>query len=117
MDAGIATHHDINGLERRGCRVYAPITNEKQKLAAGHDPYAPGKHDGKGVVAWLDRMGTDNAKLIYSLRSQSAEWMNVQCRNYGLRNILVRGRERCLSVALLHALTQNLLTGMRLKGA
>lgn len=117
VDGGFTKLSDINHLEQRGCRVFAPVTNEQKKLQAGLDPYAREKRDTAGTATWRERMGTELGKTIYKLRSQAAEWVNAQCRNHGLRQFLVRGRERCLSVTLLHALAHNLLTGMRLKQA
>lgn len=117
MDGGFTALGDIDELERRGCRVYAPVTNEQKKLQAGENPYAREKRDTVGTAAWRERMGTELGKAIYKLRSQTAEWVNARCRNHGLRNFLVRGRERCRSVALLHVITHNLLVGMKLKGA
>jgi transposase len=115
IDGGFVKLSDINQLERRGCQVYAPVTNEQKKLQAGQYPYAREKRDTSQTATWRKRMGTELGKSIYKLRSQTAEWVNAQCRNHGLRNFLVRGRQRCLSVTLLHALTHNLLTGVRLK--
>jgi flagellar biosynthesis GTPase FlhF len=117
IDGGFTALDDIDELERRGCRVYAPVTNAQKKLRAGQDPYAREKRDTVGTAAWRERMGTELGKLIYKLRSQTAEWVNARCRNHGLRSFLVRGRERCLCVTLLHALTHNLLISKRLKGA
>lgn len=117
IDGGFTALDDIDELERRGCRVYAPVTNEQKKLEAGLDPYAREKRDTEGTAAWRERMGTELGKAIYKLRSQTAEWVNAQCRNHGLRSFLVRGCERCLSVTLLHALTHNLLVSVKLKGA
>jgi transposase len=117
IDGGFVKLSDIDELETRGCRVFAPVPNEKKKLQAGDDPYVREKRDTVGTATWRARMGSELAKGIYKLRCQTAEWVNAQCRNHGLRNFLVRGRQRCLSVTLLHALTHNLLTGLRLTRA
>jgi hypothetical protein len=50
-------------------------------------------------------MGTDEAKLIYRLRAQTAEWVNAQCRNRGLYRMPVRGQPRCCVISLLFAIT------------
>jgi hypothetical protein len=57
------------------------------------------------------------AKLIYRLRGQTAEWVNAQCRNRGLWQMPVRGQPRCRIVALLYAITHNLVVGGRLRAA
>jgi Transposase DDE domain len=55
------------------------------------------------------------AKLIYRLRGQTAEWVNAQCRNRGLRHMPVRGQPRCRIIALLFAIGQNLFVAERLR--
>jgi Transposase DDE domain len=62
-------------------------------------------------------MGTEAAKLIYRLRGQTAEWVNAQCRNRGLRQMPVRGQPRCRIIALLFAITHNLLVAEKLRSA
>lgn len=115
IDGGFVKLSDIDQLERAGCRVFAPVPNAKQKLAVGADPYAREKRDTNHTAAWRERMGSALAEGVYKLRCQTSEWVNAHCRNHGLRSYGVRGRRRCLSVALLHALTHNLLTVGRLQ--
>jgi hypothetical protein len=62
-------------------------------------------------------MGTEAAKLIYGLRAQTAELVNAQCRNRGLRHMPVRGQPRCRIIALLFAITHNLTVMERLRSA
>ena len=101
----------------RGCTVYAPIKDEEKKRAAGKDPYARKKGDSDAIAAWRSRMGTEAAKLIYRLRAQTAEWVNAQCRNRGLWFMPVRGQPRCRIIALLFAITHNLVVAERLRTA
>ena len=52
-------------------------------------------------------MSTDEGKLIYKTRGSIAEWANAHLRAQGFYQVLVRGVERVLSVALIHAITHN----------
>ena len=85
------------------------MKDEEKQLAAGEDPYAPKKGDSDAVAEWRKRMGTEAAKVIYVLRCQTAEWVNAMCRNRGFQRMPVRGQDRCRIVALLYAITHNLL--------
>lgn len=117
-DGGFVSLTDIEYLEsEHQCAVFLPIKDEQRKLAAGEDPYAAHKRDTEGTTRWRGRMKTDAAKAIYKLRAQSAEWVNAVCRNHNLWQMPVRGLERTRAVALLHALTHNLLRSLRLPAA
>lgn len=117
-DGGFANLADIDHLEtQHQCRVYTPIKDEEKKLQAGEDPYARTRRDTDATAKWRARMQTDAAKAIYKLRAQSAEWVNAVCRNHHLWQMPVRGRTRCRAVALLHALTHNLMQFLRLRPA
>jgi transposase len=117
-DGGFVKLADIDHLEtEHECRVYMPVPDEEKKRKAGEDPYARTKSDTDATANWRARMGTNAAKTIYKLRAQSAEWVNAVCRNHQLWQMPVRGRLRCRAVALLHALTHNLMRILRLRPA
>jgi hypothetical protein len=97
--------------------VYAPVKGEERQRAAGKNPHAPKKGDSDATAAWRSRMGTEAAKLIYRLRAQTAEWVNAQCRNRGLRHMPVRGQPKCRIIALLFAITHNLFMAEKLRSA
>ena len=115
VDGGFATLDDIEQVEHHGIKVYAPIKDEEKKIAKGIDPYQPGRKDGPGVIQWRARMGTPEAKIIYRLRAQTAEWANAGARNRGLYQVTVRGVQKVLAVVLLHALAHNLLRAAALR--
>jgi transposase len=118
VDGGYTTLADIEGVyAQHKVEVYAPIKDEDKKKAAGMDPYQPRKNDGPGVSAWRQRMGTAEAKTLYKLRGQTAEWTNAGARNRGLYQVRVRGLQKVLAVALLHALVHNLLRAEVLRQA
>lgn len=115
VDGGFATKDAIEQAQEHGCTVYAPIKAEEKKRAAGKDPYARSKGDTDAVAAWRSRMGTEEAKLIYRQRAQTAEWVNAQARNRGFWFMPVRGQPRCRIIALLFAIAHNLVVAQRLR--
>ncbi len=115
VDGGFATVDTIDQAAERGVTVYAPIKDEEKQRAAGKDPHAPKKGDSEPFAQWRSRMGTEDAKLIYRLRCQTAEWVNAQCRNRGFWHTPVRGQPRCRIVALLFAIAHNLVVAERLR--
>ena len=117
VDGGFTTLADIEKAEQAGIQVLGPIKNEESMKTKGEDPYQPKKKDGPGVAAWRQRMGTEAAKELYKHRSSTAEWANAGARQRGLYQVRVRGRQKVLAVALLHALVHNLLRTVALRSA
>ncbi|MBI1898115.1 MAG: IS1182 family transposase [Acidobacteria bacterium] len=110
VDGGFTTLEDIEKVHHdHDTKVYGPIKEEEKKKANGVDPYQPRLKDKPGVAAWRTRMGTEEAKDIYRLRAQTAEWVNAEARNRGLYQVRVRGLQKVLAVALWYALAHNLL--------
>jgi transposase len=109
VDGSFASLDAIESTEGRGCVVYAPVKDEEKQKRAGRDPFARKKGDSDEVAGWRKRMGEEASKLVYRLRSQTAEWVNAQCRNRGFWQMPVRGRTKCRIVATLFAITQNLI--------
>jgi transposase len=117
VDGGFATKSAIDHADDHGCTVYAPVKNEEKQRGEGKDPYTRKKKDSDATAAWRARMGTEEAKLIYKLRAQTAEWVNAQCRNRGLWRMPVRGQPRCRIIALLFAIVHNLSVAGKLRTA
>lgn len=116
VDGGFATKEAItDAAENHACTVYAPLKDVEKQVAKGVDPHAAKKGDSSAVAAWRQRMSTDAAKQIYKLRAQTAEWVNAQCRNHGLWLLPVRGQPQCRCVALLYAITHNLMQAVNLR--
>jgi hypothetical protein len=70
--------------------------------------------DSDAVAAWRQRMGTDDAQVIYRERAATAECVNAQARNLGLQQVRVRGRAKVRNVLLFHALAHNLMRTLAL---
>jgi transposase len=115
VDGGFAAKDAIEQADQQGCEVYAPLKDEEKQREAGKDPHARKKGDSDAVASWRARMGTAAAKAIYQLRCQTAEWVNAICRNRGLWQMPVRGRTKCRAVAVLYAITHNLILGTKLR--
>jgi len=116
VDGGFATKEAItDAAENHACTVYAPLNSEAKQLAKGQNPYAKKRGDSPAVAAWRERMADAAAKQIYKLRAQTAEWVNALCRNRGLWQMPVRGRPKCRIVALLYAITHNLMQAASLR--
>ena len=115
IDGGFATRETIETATARDCVVYGPIKDEQKHLADGKDPYAKKKRDSIAIATWRARMGTEAAKTIYKLRAQTAEWVNAQARNRGLRQMPVRGQTKCRIVATLYAIAHNIMEAVKLR--
>ena len=109
VDGGFASLDAIDDAAQRGCTVYAPLKDEQKQLAAGKDPYAAKRYDSEAVASWRERMGTAAGKLVYRLRGQTAEWVNAICRNRGLQQMPVRGQLKCRTIAVLYAITHDVV--------
>jgi len=96
-DNGCTSLRNINEIDKRGCKVYAPLRRKRAD-----------RKDTPAVQQWRERMESEEAKAIYKQRGQTAEWVNAQFRNQGLLQILVRGAKKALAVVLIHAITHNM---------
>ncbi len=116
VDGGFATKDSItDATDNHACTIYAPLNSEQKQLDKGQDPYAPKRGDSPAVADWRQRMSTAAAKQTYRLRAQTAEWVNALCRNRGLQQMPVRGKSKCRIVALLYAITHNLMQAANLR--
>lgn len=116
-DGGFATVEDIEKVTSQGTTVYTPIKEEAEKKAKGIDPFEPLRKDSPAIADWRKRMGTEEAKTIYKLRAQTAEWTNAQARNRGFYQVRVRGLQKVRTIALWYALIHNVLCARRLRAA
>lgn len=115
VDGGFAALEAIDAAAERGCTVYAPLKDKAKQQLAGKDPYARKKGDSDAVADWRQRMGTAAAQGLYLLRCQTAEWVNAVFRNWDLWQMPVRGQPKARGVAVLYAITHDLLLGEKLR--
>src|SRR5712692_5169077 len=107
MDGGFATRDDITTLDERGITVYAPVRLPRNKPE--EERYQPRYGDSPQVVAWRERMATEDAKAVYKKRAATAEWANAQVRQHGVSQFTVRGIAKVTTVMFLVAVAHNLL--------
>jgi transposase len=105
VDGGFVGHEQIDRASQSTV-VYGPVPEPKDKAVDAHQAKAS---DSEAVAAWRERMGTDEAKLIYKRRAATAECVNAQCRNRGLQQFRVRGLAKVKCVMLIFALAHNLM--------
>ncbi|HKX45890.1 MAG TPA: IS1182 family transposase [Planctomycetota bacterium] len=105
IDGGYAKKTEIERAEGLGVAIYAPPS----KLRKG-DPAKPRWDDGPGVVQWRERMADPASAKIYKERGASVETVFGDFRQWrGLRQLPVRGIEKATCIALLMALSYNLM--------
>ncbi len=112
LDGGFVDLKDIEALEGRGVRVYAPPKKRKKGQKVIRNPGAK-----PGEIAWRERMETEEGQAIYRHRASTAECVNAQSRmKYGVQRFTVHGVTNVTSIALLLAVTHNLLRWAALIG-
>jgi hypothetical protein len=126
-NVGFATHENITKLSDAPyyTTVYCPVPTRRTgprteippvSLADSLMPQRPIPGSTDAVTKWRVRMATDEAKEIYKLRCQTAEWVNTMARSRGLHQFPVRGLIKVKAVALWQAVTHNLFCAKRLMG-
>jgi len=110
VDGGFCSAEDIEWAHDQGIEVYCPPTQSR----SGVDPYLPRRGDGAGVSAWRQRMASEAGKAQYKVRT-ICECIHARWRNWDLRQLPVRSIEKVRAVALLYALTNNVLQAARMR--
>ena len=108
IDGGFAQRDTVTTLTKRPVTVYAPV-RPPRTMTSGRERSSPRRDDTPEVIAWRQRMESEEAKSIYRLRAATAEWANAQLRCHGLARFTVRGLNKALSVVLLVAIAHNLM--------
>lgn len=110
-DGGCVSLPNVDAMAERKCDVVAPL---RQRRGSDRPPTEIVPTDSEAVKAWRRRMSTEAAKLTYKERGSTAELVNATCRAQGLGQFLVRGLQKTLAVALLHAIVNNMRRGWAL---
>lgn len=106
-DGGFFNNEQIEQVEEWGIKVYMPPPTPHDPAI---DPYEPKPDDTEHVARWRRRMATKKAKEIYKLRAATAETVHADLRRWrGLQLLPIRGAPKVRCIALLMALTHNLL--------
>jgi transposase len=102
-DANHAAHGCIRAAAEAGVEALIAVPKRSQRAGAQADL-------DPAVVAWRKRMTTDEAKPVYRARASLCELMNAHLRSHhGIEQFLVRGLAKVTCVALLAAITSNVL--------
>ena len=105
IDGGYVDLEQIETLEEKGVRVYAPPKERKDGQPVRWEPGTT-----LPVQAWRERMESAEGKAIYRHRASSAECVNALARErYGLQRFRVRGLAKATCAVLLVVITHNLL--------
>lgn len=106
VDGGYVKLEAIASAAEGGTTVYAPPQGKKKGKPALTKP-KPG--DPPEVAEWRQRMGTPEAQEIYKDRAATAELVNADLKEHRQMKLNVRGASKVLTVALLYALTFNIM--------
>jgi transposase len=111
VDGGYRQHAEFEYVAGppRGCTIYAPLPALR---GAGQRRRQP--RETPVLTAWRARMATAEAQTIYKQRAATAECVNAQARQRGLRHVLVRGLAKVAAVVTWYALAHNLLRALGL---
>src|SRR3954462_7289375 len=102
-DANHAKHDCIRAATAAGVDVIVAVPTRTRNGGTQAD-------DDSAIVAWRERMDTDEAKKLYRARASMCELMNAHLRtHHGVDHFLVRGLAKVTCVALLGAIASNLL--------
>jgi transposase len=102
-DANHAKHDCIRACAERGIEALIAVPARSENAGANADR-------GLAVEAWRERMRTDEAKETYRARAGLCELSNAHLKQHQrVAQVLVRGIEKVMCIALLAALSQNIL--------
>ena len=104
-DAAYSSKEDIDKVARLfpECNYYSPAKPRK-----GIDPKTHQRGDSENVKKWRDELDSPEMKNAYKHRCSTAEFSNAQTKNHGMTEVLIRGIEKVLAMANLHAIAQNI---------
>lgn len=107
VDGGFAKHQAIDELEAKGTKVYAPVPAPRNPAIDRHQRK---EEDTERTWGWRRRMKGKRAREIYKERGATAETVNADLRTWrGLQRLPVRGSIKVKAIAVLQALTYNML--------
>jgi transposase len=106
-DGGYTSKDAIEKLHALDIELFSPLPRSKG------DPAAPKRGDKAGAIAWRQRMASEEGMALYRKRF-ATERPHAHMRNHGLRQVLVRGKEKVKAVVLWHVHAFNFLQFKRL---
>jgi transposase len=109
MDGGYLRNEDIEEAHQQGVELFVPPKPARNEEKRGHE-LEPKPGDSAAILAWKQRMASEEGKEIYKQRAATSETVNADLRTYrGLSQILVRGLAKAKCVVLWCALAYNVM--------
>jgi hypothetical protein len=106
-DANHASHAGVRDAAARGVELLVPVPEQNPRPAGSKRDQAA---NDPPIVAWRERMQTDDAKRKYRARAGLCELSNAHLRSHhGVDQFLVRGLTKVTSVVLFAAIASNVL--------
>jgi transposase len=109
IDGGYLRKDDIEQAHATGVELFVPPKPARLAPRRGRE-LEPKPGDSEAVLAWKQRMASEEGREIYKQRASTSETVNADLRSYrGLTQITVRGLHKARCVALWCALAYNLM--------
>jgi transposase len=115
VDSAFVTQEDVTKVEAAGTKVVSTVPRAAEMTKRGQDPHAKQPKDTDEFAAFRQRMIEPEYQALYKQRPSVAEFPNAEARNRGLTLLKVRGLQKVKSVALLFAVTFNLMRMIHLQ--
>ncbi|GAC1353198.1 MAG: hypothetical protein NVS3B20_20620 [Polyangiales bacterium] len=113
VDGGYVKKEDIEIVEERGTSVFAPEPKKKADLAG-----RTASERSTALIGFYDRIESREGKAIYKGRGEVAELSNAHARSrFGLSVLVMRGLKGALTMALMVALTKDVLLLSQLRAS
>ena len=94
---------------RKEWELFVPPKPARNKSNRGRE-LEPKRGDSEAVLAWKERMASEQGKEIYKQRAATSQTVNADLRTHrGLSQILVRGLDKSKCVVLWCALAYNVM--------
>jgi hypothetical protein len=108
LDGGYLRMEDIVQAHQQGVELFVPPKPARNPNNRGQE-LQPKPGDSEAILAWKQRMRSEEGKTIYLQRAATSETVNGELRTYrGLVPLTVRGLNKIKCVALWCALAYNL---------
>ena len=109
LDGGYLRTDDVERAHAEGVALFVPPKPARNPERRGRE-LEPRPGDSEAVLAWKERMRSEEGQAIYKERASTSETVNADVRCYrGLARITLRGLKKAKCVALWSALAYNVM--------
>jgi transposase len=109
LDGGYLRIADLERAHEQDVELFLPPKPARNPERRGRE-LEPKAGDSQAVLAWKQRMGSEEGKEIYRQRAATSETVNADLRSYrGLTQLTVRGLPKIQCAALWCALAYNVM--------